>query len=336
MHVTDSRIGVSLRNARENKGKTLAEIAQVTRIRPDHLEAIERGDFTSLPPIYVRLHIRTYAEEVGLDPAPLLADYEKGFPAVDRLPDAAPKYQPIQARPIIRGVWIRWVAGSVAVVAVAVSLAALIGRLLGGPTPQRPVSPPPLFPLADTVAVVLLPQQPDSLPIAADREAPELPQVAPDSLPAVADSAAGDAQETAPDSLPPPGDDERSYAPSAVDSGNGTPDVGYSSPPGGIVVSVNARNRVWMQVYTVEDILYYGILQPGEQRTWRDPVGIELKVRNWRDVVLTVGGELVPGVSPDAEEVKLCVTASGIDVLHGREWRLHRGPFEPPMSSEER
>lgn len=334
--MTENRIGESLRKAREQKCKTLAEIAQVTHISPEHLEAIEREDFTSLPPIYVRLHIRTFAEEVGLDPAALLADYERLCPPVEPVPDAAPRFQPIDMGKGVRGARIPKTAGIVVVVVAAVALAALLNHLLSRPAPTRMASLPPSPSPVDTTAISLLPQLPDSIPAALAPEPPALLQARSDSFPALPDSAAGDAPESASDSLSTPDDDERLDTPSVPDSGAAAPDVGYLSPPGGIVVSVSARERVWMQVYTVEDILYYGILQPGEQRTWRDPVGIELKVRNWRDVTLTVGGKPVSGVAPDAQEVKLCITANTIDMLQGREWRLHKGPFEPPVSGEGR
>jgi cytoskeletal protein RodZ len=62
--------GASLRAAREALRLDLAHIAAETRIPVRHLEAIEGGDFESLPSrAYAIGFSRTYAKAVGLDPA---------------------------------------------------------------------------------------------------------------------------------------------------------------------------------------------------------------------------------------------------------------------------
>lgn len=62
--------GATLRGAREAQRLELAHIAAETRIPLRHLEAIEAGDFESLPSrAYAIGFSRTYAKAVGLDPA---------------------------------------------------------------------------------------------------------------------------------------------------------------------------------------------------------------------------------------------------------------------------
>lgn len=62
--------GASLRAAREAQRLDLTHIAAETRIPLRHLEAIEAGDFESLPSrAYAIGFSRTYAKAVGLDPA---------------------------------------------------------------------------------------------------------------------------------------------------------------------------------------------------------------------------------------------------------------------------
>lgn len=62
--------GASLRAAREAQRLELAHIAAETRIPLRHLEAIEAGEFESLPSrAYAIGFSRTYAKAVGLDPA---------------------------------------------------------------------------------------------------------------------------------------------------------------------------------------------------------------------------------------------------------------------------
>jgi len=61
-------VGDKLRNAREAKGMSLAQLAAETRINQRHLAMIEAGDFASLPArTYAVGFSRTYAKVVGLD-----------------------------------------------------------------------------------------------------------------------------------------------------------------------------------------------------------------------------------------------------------------------------
>jgi cytoskeletal protein RodZ len=57
-----------LRHAREDFGQDLRSVAEVLRIRPVYLEAIESGDFDQLPgTTYAIGFLRTYAEYLGLN-----------------------------------------------------------------------------------------------------------------------------------------------------------------------------------------------------------------------------------------------------------------------------
>ena len=68
-------IGSELRSARERAALSLEDLFSRTRIPLRHLRSIEQNDFPSVPPgIFVRSFIRTYAREVGVDPAPLIAE----------------------------------------------------------------------------------------------------------------------------------------------------------------------------------------------------------------------------------------------------------------------
>lgn len=70
-------LGHILREARETKGLTLAEVQEETRISTRYLEALEAGDYTLLPtPTHVRGFLRNYSRFLGLDPEPLLERYE--------------------------------------------------------------------------------------------------------------------------------------------------------------------------------------------------------------------------------------------------------------------
>jgi cytoskeleton protein RodZ len=70
-------LGSDLRAAREAAGLSLVEVADRTRIRRTLIECIERDDFAPCGgDVYARGHIRTLAGVVGLDAAPLLAEFD--------------------------------------------------------------------------------------------------------------------------------------------------------------------------------------------------------------------------------------------------------------------
>ena len=66
-----------LRAHREASGMSLEELFDRTRINPEYLRAIETGNYDILPDIYVRLFIKKYAQEVGLDVDETLNKYDK-------------------------------------------------------------------------------------------------------------------------------------------------------------------------------------------------------------------------------------------------------------------
>lgn len=66
--------GKILRTAREAAGKTVAEMASATRINARFLGEIEDGTSFSLPAIYRRTFVRTYARALGVDPDGLPQD----------------------------------------------------------------------------------------------------------------------------------------------------------------------------------------------------------------------------------------------------------------------
>src|SRR5438132_9726452 len=85
-------IGETLRQARIDKGVTLAEAERSTFVRRRYLEALESDDFGSLPAqVYTRGFIRTYAEYLGLNPETILDLYQppRGRESVPRLRAAA-------------------------------------------------------------------------------------------------------------------------------------------------------------------------------------------------------------------------------------------------------
>jgi cytoskeleton protein RodZ len=90
-------IGARLRAAREKQGLTVLAAAERLHVDARILEALEAGDFAVLgADVYVRGHLRRYAEAVGESPAELQELYAGGGarapqPDLTRIPRAPPR-----------------------------------------------------------------------------------------------------------------------------------------------------------------------------------------------------------------------------------------------------
>ena len=97
--------GKTLRDAREAKGLTIAQVAEMTRMPSSRVEALETENFSGIPAaIYGRGFVRLYCEAVGLDPKPLAAEFteiysgNRDLEIRERAPAAAPA-EPSADRP---------------------------------------------------------------------------------------------------------------------------------------------------------------------------------------------------------------------------------------------
>lgn len=73
--------GSRMKRLREERGVTLRQIADTTKLSVGALEALERGDISRLPGgIFSRAFVRSYAIEVGLDPEQTVRDFLIQFP----------------------------------------------------------------------------------------------------------------------------------------------------------------------------------------------------------------------------------------------------------------
>lgn len=84
-------IGARLRGARERSRLTILQAAERLHTDPDILEALEADDFAALgAPVYVKGHLRHYAELVGESPEALFELYSQGtrvpLPDLTRVP----------------------------------------------------------------------------------------------------------------------------------------------------------------------------------------------------------------------------------------------------------
>ena len=77
-------LGEKLRQAREERGFTLSEVADQTRISGQYLESIENDDYRTLPGgIFNKGFLKTYAKFVGVNEQEALAEYATIISASD-------------------------------------------------------------------------------------------------------------------------------------------------------------------------------------------------------------------------------------------------------------
>lgn len=95
-----SELGKLLKQARLEKGITLEQLQDTTKIRKRYLEAIEEEDFKVLPgTFYARAFIKSYAEAVGLDSDELIQYYNHVIPSAN----TETRAEPIRRKPKARG-----------------------------------------------------------------------------------------------------------------------------------------------------------------------------------------------------------------------------------------
>jgi cytoskeletal protein RodZ len=70
-----------MRQVREQRGVSLRQIAEATKISVSQLEALERNDISRLPSgIFLRGFVRSYAAEIGADPEQTVREFLSQFP----------------------------------------------------------------------------------------------------------------------------------------------------------------------------------------------------------------------------------------------------------------
>jgi cytoskeleton protein RodZ len=141
---TKQSVGERLRSAREARGLTLDRAAEITRIPPAFLEALER---TAPPeefpePWYARTFLREYARFLGLRSKPLVEDYQLRYPR----PEVSPiGYLPLERR--AKGGWLRPALVVLAVLGLIAITVVVARRPAPNVVAEQPSFPSPASPV---------------------------------------------------------------------------------------------------------------------------------------------------------------------------------------------
>ena len=83
--MTRNAFGPNLRRHRLQRGVTLEQIANATKVSRDLFDGLERNDFSNWPSgIYARAYVRQYAYAIGLDPDSTVDEFCRWFDRGDR------------------------------------------------------------------------------------------------------------------------------------------------------------------------------------------------------------------------------------------------------------
>ncbi|HEV3058055.1 MAG TPA: RodZ domain-containing protein [Vicinamibacterales bacterium] len=266
-------IGSKLRAARERKGVSLRQIADRTKIAIAVLEALERNDISRLPGgIFSRAFVRSYAQEVGLDPETTIQDFIGQFPqdSVTAGHPRAGQSEDVESFESDR----RMASSALWILLVSIPLAGGVLYFTMSDRGTGTATSPP------TTARATVPESPRG--IKAPGESASAPAVATEASTAPAPPAGtpASAGTVAP---------ARAVAPAesslAVPASQGAaPPAPPAAPTGGVsddslTITLAARRPVWVSA-TVDGRKSIGrLLQPGQQET------VEVK----REMVLTAG-----------------------------------------------
>src|SRR6185312_16246052 len=320
-------VSESLRGRRIECGLDVDYVAQILKIRPAVLVAIENGKFDELPgPAYAVGFVRSYATYLGLDAEALVVRFKTETAEIARRPQLE---FPLPIRDS------RVPTGPLLVICVLLAALTYAGWYyvsstpdqLAGLTPTVPDRllhllkvPPPPKPGSEPVAPAVAPTAPAPAPTAV-ATAPEAgqPAAAAPVAPPATDAAApqtATAQPTAqPAATPPAVDgvppvDTKPAAGPAVAALPQTPDMTqpaattdqpkqpdntYGAPEGQSRVVLHAVADSWVQIRDkASNLLFTRVLKPGEHYNVPNQQGLTLVAGNAGGIDVTVDGQEAP------------------------------------------
>jgi cytoskeletal protein RodZ len=84
-------VAEQLRAAREAQGLTVYQVADATKIKTDHVRALDEGNFDAFSaPVFIRGFVRTYGTLLHLDVPALMADLDRELSGTERFAEPPP------------------------------------------------------------------------------------------------------------------------------------------------------------------------------------------------------------------------------------------------------
>lgn len=273
--------GEALRRERIRRRLTVAQSAAASLIRPRLIEAIEEGALDRLPSaVFAQGLVQTYARFLGVDPAPYLDAYQRAavVPAQAAVRPESPSIRYRTER----------LPGFLVPAIIACLLLALGGYLYqqyaafvagAGLAEARPPDSARYIPTP-------LPPSPTAPTLAAAQPATTL------TPPAATPPAAPVAQPATPTPMPTP------------------PPVPTPTVPREIKIEAQFSGRVWTQVEADGTIVFSGIQNTGDKKTWIAKERLMLWAGNAGDVSVIYNGKSIGKLGAPGEVLKITWTAN--------------------------
>src|SRR2546423_10159539 len=84
-------VAEQLRRAREEQNLNVYQVAEITKIKTDHIRALDAGIYDSFSaPVYIRGFVRTYAKALKLDVARITGDLEAELSKTEKFAEPPP------------------------------------------------------------------------------------------------------------------------------------------------------------------------------------------------------------------------------------------------------
>src|ERR1051325_8767959 len=88
-------VAEQLRLAREEQNLDVYQVADLTKIKTEHVRALEAGDYQSFSaPVYIRGFVRTYAKALKLDVPQRISDLDAELGQTDKFREPPPLAEP--------------------------------------------------------------------------------------------------------------------------------------------------------------------------------------------------------------------------------------------------
>src|ERR1700722_906388 len=122
-------VAEQLRAAREAKKLTVQQVADATKIRTDHIRALEEGDFSVFSaPIYIRGSVKNYATLLKLDVPQIMAALDAELNRTEKFSEPPPLGEE-SSKPLDRATFLlaklnlKWALAAAVILAVVLILA---------------------------------------------------------------------------------------------------------------------------------------------------------------------------------------------------------------------
>jgi cytoskeletal protein RodZ len=243
--------GAKLREAREQRGLSLRQIANATKISVGALEALEHNNISRLPGgIFSRGFVRSYAIEVGLDPEETILEFLAQFPR-DSVTAGHPEAQrtedngALESNRLVASTFLRLIVLSLAPVALVLYFGT--GRISAPPPAEEATT--------NAAARDVRPRVPSSAVETVSEAPPALAPVRQEPSPTV------------------------------------SPAVSTAAPSGeGLTVGVSITRLCWVSAIVDGEKSIKGLMQPGDERTFEVRRDLIFTVGDAAAVTLTLNG----------------------------------------------